>query len=87
MVMPFLSVTVIGLLVGSAGHFINGRPHALWRAFFGAWAGFAAGGLLGLVLDVTLQSGRWVAVLGHTLAVVGAALSQRLELSEEISEP
>lgn len=87
MVMPFLSVTVIGLLVGSAGHFISERPHALWRAFFGAWAGFAAGGLVGLVLDVTLQNGRWVAVLGHSLAVVGAVLSQRMELTGESGEP
>lgn len=81
MLMPFLSVTAIGLLAGVAGHLVRDGDHAVLRGFFGAWAGFAAGGLVGLVLDVTTQSGQWVPVLGHLGAVVGSATSQWLDFA------
>lgn len=76
MVIPFLTVTGIGLLIGAAGHLLRTGGHALWLGFFGSWAGFAAGGVIGIIVDVTAHSGVWVSLLGHVTAIVGAVASQ-----------
>lgn len=81
MVMPFLTVTAIGVLIGGAGYVIRRGEHALWRGFFGAWAGFATGATAGLLLDVATGSGHWVPLLGHVTAVAAAVLSQWVETS------
>jgi hypothetical protein len=83
MLMPFLSVTAIGLVVGTAGLVLRGGNHALLRAFLGSWAGFAAAALVGLILDVTTRSGHWVPLLGHLGALAGSLASQWLEFSAE----
>lgn len=78
--MPFFSVSAIGLVVGTIGHYLRHGDHSVWRGFFGAWAGFAAGALIGLMLDVISQSGHWVPLLGHLGAVAASMLSQWLPL-------
>ena len=81
MLMPFLSVTAIGLVVGAIGHLVRGGDHAVLRGFFGAWAGFATGALIGLVLDITTHSGHWIPLLGHLVAVLGSISSQRVDFA------
>lgn len=73
MLMPALSVTVIGLFVGVLAGLVSGSvARATARGLVGAWLGFLAGGLVGLVIDVTTASGGALAVLGHTGALIGA---------------
>lgn len=74
--MPFLTVTGIGLIVGSVGYVVRAGQHPIWRGFFGAWAGFAAGGLVGIVADVTTHGVLWVPLLGHVSAAAAAVFSQ-----------
>lgn len=85
--MPFLSVTAVGLVVGTLGHIVRGGDHALWRGFFGAWAGFAAGALVGMVLDVTTRSGHWVPLLGHAGAIAGSIASQWVDSAVKEERP
>jgi hypothetical protein len=75
MLMPALSVTLIGLAIAAAG-IITHRPvlPALLRGLVGAWLGFLLGGLIGLVLDVVLTDGVFVALLGHIGAAATAAV-------------
>ncbi|MFC7406039.1 hypothetical protein [Georgenia alba] len=75
MLMPTLSVTAIGLVV-AAVWMIRGRPATatLLKGLVGAWLGFLAGALVGVVFDVVLLDGIYVALFGHAFAVVGAVL-------------
>lgn len=85
MLMPSLSVTAIGLVIGAVWHLFRQVDHALWRGFFGAWAGFATAGLIGLILDVSTGTGHWVPLLGHIGAGAGALAGQQLDLATEES--
>lgn len=77
MVFPTLSVTVIGLVAGLLALRFSREPR--WRTFahglVGAWAGFLAGAVIGVTIDVVLQSGELVALLGHMGAVLFAYLA------------
>lgn len=79
MLLPTLSVTAIGLVVGLVGA-IGLRRLSLgcvgW-SLAGAWAGFLAGGVPGVLVDVVLGTGVWLAVIGHGGAVVGAVFALR----------
>lgn len=76
MLMPGLSVTVIGLVIAAFG-IVRHKPvlPALLRGLIGAWAGFAGLALIGLVVDVLLFDGVYVAILGHIGAAIGAAIA------------
>jgi hypothetical protein len=75
MLMPGLSVTLIGLAIAVAGIVMHRPvPPTLLRGLIGAWAGFLTFGLVGLVLDVVLGNGTFVAFLGHLGAAVTAAI-------------
>ncbi|MDI3423181.1 hypothetical protein [Streptomyces luteolus] len=75
MLMPTLSVTLIGLLVAVVltwGGWPGARP--LLGALVGAWAGFALGALAGLAVDVISGQGFFLALAGHAAALPGAIL-------------
>jgi hypothetical protein len=72
-IMPFLSVTAIGLGVGLVAGLVGSEPGVrLARSVVGAWVGFGAGALVGVVLDVVGRTGTGVALWGHAGALVGA---------------
>lgn len=76
MLMPGLSVTLIGLAIAAIAIALRkpAVPALLW-GLIGAWAGFVALGLVGLVVDVVLFDGVYVAILGHIGAAIGAAIA------------
>lgn len=84
---PTPSVTLIGLLVGVAVMLASGSKDRMTvlAALLGAWVGFGVGALFGVILDVVLTTGTWVALIGHVLALVGAAIAVRLRLARVAS--
>ncbi len=79
MLMPTLSVTLIGLIVVALVVLTARAPlgRTLLFGLVGAWAGFAAGALGGLLVDVVTASGFHLALVGHAVAVLGAVLGSR----------
>jgi hypothetical protein len=76
MVFPAVSVTVIGLLAAVVAILLGGRPRpSLTRGLLGAWVGFIAGAVAGLLLDAILQTGVYLAVIGHLAAALGALVA------------
>jgi hypothetical protein len=74
MLLPTMSVTIIGLLAGVLA-MLAGRSRpgpSLARGLAGAWIGFIAGALVGVIIDVILQTGIYVAMIGHGAAALGA---------------
>lgn len=85
MLMPGLSVSLIGIVIALVAVVAFGRPasRALPRGFLGAWLGFVVGALPGLVVDVLTSSGANLALFGHAGAVVGATVAvARVRLPE-----
>lgn len=73
MLMPWVSVSAIGLLVGLVGAVRgNARLKSLTGGFAGAWLGFAVGALAGLTFDVWAQTGTTLAMAGHVGAAAAA---------------
>lgn len=76
MLMPALSVTVIGIAIAVLAIMRGkGATGALLSGVLGAWLGFIVGAIPGLVLDVVLGDGRFLALLGHIGAVGGALVA------------
>jgi hypothetical protein len=76
---PTLSVTLIGLLIGIGVMMVTKADWTTVLAgLVGSWVGFAVGTLAGVALDIIFATGLWVALVGHVVAVVGAALAVRL---------
>lgn len=84
---PTLSVTLIGLLVAAAVMVVTRSSD--WAivlvGLLGAWFGFGVGALLGVLVDVVFSTGIFVALAGHVLALVGAAIAVRLRLPRVVS--
>ena len=78
MLMPTVSVTLIGIAVAIVG-IAQGRPSGatLRHSLVGAWLGFVVGALPGLVLDIILTDGVFLPLLGHVAALAGAAIAVR----------
>lgn len=75
MVMPLLSVTIIGLLAGAGVGFYRPRPgRGVLLGLVGASIGFAVGAIPGLAIDVVLGSGTWLPLAGHGMALIGAVV-------------
>lgn len=75
MLVPGLTITVIGLIVGViAGPVMQHGPvvRSVINGLVGAWAGFAAGALIGWLVDSVLPAGYYGLMFGHALAVLGA---------------
>lgn len=84
MLMPLMSVTLIGLIVGLTAGASSGRVgRALLQGVVTAWAGFAAGAMAGMTVDVVAGAGSWLAWLGHAGAVVAAVVGFWAEPSRE----
>lgn len=75
MLVPGLTVTVIGLVVGlMSGVVLQHAPllRSILGGLVGAWAGFAAGALIGWLVDSVLPADSYGMMFGHALAVLGA---------------
>lgn len=80
MILPTLSVTVIGL-IGAAvcvAMRMQSPTSALVRGLAGAWGGFVCGALLGVLIDVVVQTGIWLAIIGHLAALAGTVFAIRI---------
>jgi hypothetical protein len=79
MLLPTVSVTVIGLIAGLLVVFMGARrpARALLLGVVGAWAGFVVGAIIGVAIDVVVQTGIYLAIMGHLTAVVGAVVALR----------
>lgn len=86
---PTLSVTLIGLLVGAAVMLVTRSND--WTTLLvgqvGAWVGFAVGAVIGVVIDIIASTSMWLALSGHVLALVGAAIAVRSRLARLASTP
>ena len=78
MIVPFLTVTAIGLWTASSrrGGRVSAGPIA-GAGVVGAWLGFLAGAVAGGVVDLVLFGGFWPVLVGH----VGAVAVSRLAVS------
>ncbi|QGK69950.1 hypothetical protein GIY23_10830 [Allosaccharopolyspora coralli] len=76
MLMPTLSVSLIGLVVAALIMMTTpGAPgQTMLGGVLGAWLGFALGALAGSIVDVATGSGVFLAMAGHAAALVGAAV-------------
>lgn len=74
---PTVSVTLIGLTAGLISLLLcRGRVwQELVRGLAGAWAGFLGGALAGVIMDIMLGTGVFVALIGHGLAALGALVA------------
>lgn len=78
MLMPALSVTLIGIAVAMVGMARRRpRPAMLRRGLVGAWLGFLVGAMPGVLLDVILADGVYLPLFGHVAALAGAAIAVR----------
>ncbi|MFP3914152.1 MAG: hypothetical protein ACLFWM_04695 [Actinomycetota bacterium] len=76
MLMPTLSVTLIGLTIGAVAGLTRGLPgRGILVGTVAAWAGFVVGAFVGVLLDALLGTGVWLAWLGHGGALVAASFS------------
>jgi hypothetical protein len=75
MLLPWASVTLIGVLAGLIA-FVSGRRsagYAFGRGVLGAWIGFVLGALVGVTIDIVTHNGYFLAIFGHLAAIAGAA--------------
>jgi hypothetical protein len=78
MLLPALSVTLIGIVTALFAIVRGGAAgQLLLRGLLGAWLGFVAGAIPGVLLDVILGDGVYVALIGHGAAVAGAVIAVR----------
>ena len=78
MLLPTVSVSVIGLIAGLLVVVMgarSGAARALLLGVVGAWAGFVVGAIIGVAIDVVVQSGIYLAIVGHLMAVVGSVVA------------
>lgn len=73
MLLPGLSVTLIGLVVGLLAGVAGGTPgRGLVRGVVAAWIGFIGGAFVGLLVDALLRTGAWLGWMGHAGAIAAA---------------
>jgi cell shape-determining protein MreD len=79
MLMPALSVTALGVIAAAAVsvHLRSAHVRVFAAGFLGSWAGFLCGAVAGLLVDVLTGGGVFLAVFGHTAALVGAVAAAR----------
>jgi hypothetical protein len=77
MLLPWASVTLIGVLAGLIALASRRRSpgSALGRGLLGAWIGFVLGAIVGVTVDIVTHNGYYLAVVGHLGAVAGATLA------------
>ena len=74
MLLPAVSVTVIGLIAGLLFIIVGEKRlmYTLPRGIAGAWIGFIMGTILGVIIDVIAQTGIFLGIMGHLMAVFGS---------------
>jgi hypothetical protein len=79
MLLPTVSVAVIGLIAGLLALVVGrSRPaRALLLGVVGAWLGFLVGAIVGVSVDIVVESGIYLGIVGHLMAVVGAVVALR----------
>jgi uncharacterized membrane protein YeaQ/YmgE (transglycosylase-associated protein family) len=77
MLLPTVSVAVIGLIAGLLALVVGrSRPaRALLLGVVGAWLGFLVGAIVGVSVDIVVESGIYLGIVGHLMAVVGAVVA------------
>ena len=83
MLIPLLSVSLIGLIAGVVGLTRRAPAVVLIRCFVMAWMGFVGGAILGLVVEAFVIGGFWLLLGGHVSAVVAATRTARLSVPSD----
>lgn len=88
MLMPVLSVTLIGIAAAVAAAVRWQRPFfvSVTLGFAGAWVGFLAGALVGVAIDALLSIGVFVAIIGHAAAAAGAFFAVKVRVAKQKSK-
>ena len=75
MLLPAVSVTFIGVIAGLIFVILRRKRlrFTLPRGIFGAWIGFIMGTILGVIIDVIAQTGIFLGIMGHLMAVFGSS--------------
>lgn len=72
MLLPAVSVTVIGLTAGLIFVILRKDNSGAPRGIAGAWVGFIIGAIFGVIVDVIAQTGIFLGIVGHLMAVFGS---------------
>ncbi|MDY7102695.1 MAG: hypothetical protein S0880_16055 [Actinomycetota bacterium] len=75
MIVPLLSVTLIGVVVAMRQSGSRSLRAGTGQVVIGAWAGFLLGAVATIVVDVFTGIGPWVTLVGHLGAYLGAKTS------------
>lgn len=76
MLMPTLSVTLIGVTIGLVAGISRGTPgRGTLQGLVAAWCGFVVGAFVGVIMDALLGTGTWLALIGHAGALTAAIVS------------
>lgn len=78
MLIPLVSVSLIGLVAGLAGLTRRAPAAVLVRCMLMAWIGFAIGAVLGLAVEALVIGGFWLTLVGHVGAAYAASRTARL---------
>lgn len=77
MLLPTVSVTVTGLIAGMIFVVVSRiQPlRTLLAGVAGAWIGFSIGAVSGVIVDVIAQTGVYLVIVGHLLAILGSVVA------------
>lgn len=86
MLLPGLSVTLIGLVIGLLAGLAVGTPgRGLVRGVVAAWIGFIGGAFVGLPVDALLRTGTWLGWMGHAGAIAAALGVAMIRSPEQVA--
>lgn len=77
MLLPTVSVTVIGLIAGLIFVVVRSSQPlpTLLLGVAGAWVGFIVGAIFGVVVDVIAQTGVYLGIVGHLMTIPGVVVA------------
>ncbi|CAN5157199.1 hypothetical protein BH23ACT9_BH23ACT9_37910 [soil metagenome] len=73
MLIPLLSVSLIGLVTGMSGLTRRAPSVVLIRCMIAAWLGFAVGAVVGVFVEALVIGGFWLTLVGHVGAFMLAS--------------
>lgn len=78
MLIPLVSVSLIGLVIGLLGLTRRAPAAVLVRCLLMAWTGYAIGAVLGVMVEALVIGGFWIGLVGHVGAGIAASRTARL---------